>query len=38
VTLTVGLDGTGVDGGSVGQVCTGIANTTASQSVDCESQ
>jgi len=38
VTLTVGLDGTGLDGGSVGQVCTGIANTTASETITCEAQ
>jgi hypothetical protein len=38
VTLTVGLDGTGLDGGSVGQVCTGIANTTTSETITCESQ
>ncbi|MGO9836176.1 MAG: hypothetical protein ACLP1X_18400 [Polyangiaceae bacterium] len=38
VTLTVGLDGTGLDGGSVGQVCTGIANTTASETINCEAQ
>jgi len=38
VTLTVGLIGTGVDGGSVGQVCTGIANTTASENITCEAQ
>jgi hypothetical protein len=38
VTLTVGLNGTGLDGGSVGQVCTGIANTSASETINCEAQ
>jgi hypothetical protein len=36
VTLTVGLDGTGADGGSVGQVCGGVANTTTTVSIRCE--
>jgi hypothetical protein len=38
VTLTVGLNGTGLDGGSVGQVCTGVANTSASETINCEAQ
>ena len=36
VTLTVGLDGTGVDGGSVGQVCGGVDFTTTTATIDCE--
>jgi hypothetical protein len=36
VTLTVGLNGTGLDGGSVGQVCAGVANTSASETISCE--
>jgi hypothetical protein len=36
VTLTVGLNGTGADGGSVGQVCTGVVNTTTTESITCE--
>jgi hypothetical protein len=36
VALTVGLLGTGADGGSVGQVCTGVANTTLTQQIVCE--
>jgi hypothetical protein len=36
-TLTVGLDGTAADGGTVGQVCTGVANTTTTESIACES-
>jgi hypothetical protein len=36
VTLTVGLLGTGADGGSVGQVCTGLTNTTTTESIVCE--
>ncbi|MGH7438789.1 MAG: hypothetical protein ACRENE_24140, partial [Polyangiaceae bacterium] len=37
LTLTVGLNGTGADGGTVGQVCTGVANTTISETIHCES-
>jgi hypothetical protein len=37
LTLTVGLLGTGADGGSVGQVCSAaIANTTISENIHCE--
>jgi hypothetical protein len=36
VTLTVGLDGTGLDGGSVGQVCTGVPLTTTTETINCE--
>jgi hypothetical protein len=36
VTLTVGLNGTGADGGSVGQVCGGVANTTTTETIFCE--
>jgi hypothetical protein len=38
ITLTVGLLGTAADGGSVGQVCGGVANTveTTNLSVFCE--
>jgi hypothetical protein len=38
VTLTVGLLGTGADGGSVGQVCSGVANTTITHDVVCEGE
>jgi hypothetical protein len=38
VTLTVGFNGTGADGGNVGQVCTGVAFTTATESIRCEVQ
>jgi hypothetical protein len=36
LTLTVGLNGTAADGGTVGQVCTGVGNTTISESINCE--
>jgi hypothetical protein len=36
LTLTIGLDGNGADGGNVGPVCTGIANTTISETIACE--
>jgi hypothetical protein len=36
VTLMVGLEGTAVDGGGVGQVCGGVANTTTTESILCE--
>ncbi len=36
LTLTVGLNGTGADGGSVGQVCTGLPNTAISETIVCE--
>jgi hypothetical protein len=36
VTLTVGLDGIGPDGGSIGQVCTGAPDTTVSETIVCE--
>jgi hypothetical protein len=36
LTLTVGLNGTGADGGAVGQVCTGVANTTITETIHCE--
>lgn len=38
VTLTVGLLGTGLDGGSVGPVCTGAGNTTVTETIACEDQ
>jgi hypothetical protein len=38
VTVTVGLNGTGLDGGSVGQVCSGVANTSTSEVIVCEAQ
>jgi hypothetical protein len=37
VTLTVNLNGTGPDGGNVGPVCTGVAFTTLSDTIVCES-
>jgi hypothetical protein len=36
VTLTVGLLGTAPDGGTVGQVCTGVASTQVTETVRCE--
>jgi hypothetical protein len=36
VTLTVGLNGTGPDGGSVGQVCTGVGVSTTTETIACE--
>ncbi len=36
VTLTVGLNGTGADGGSVGQVCTGVGVSTTTETIVCE--
>ncbi|MGH7436152.1 MAG: hypothetical protein ACRENE_10810, partial [Polyangiaceae bacterium] len=36
LTLTVGLDGKGADGGTVGQVCAGVGNTTISERIRCE--
>ncbi len=36
VTLTVGLNGTGADGGTVGQVCTGVTNTSITETIHCE--
>jgi hypothetical protein len=36
VTLTVGLNGTGADGGSVGQVCSGVNFTTTTETINCE--
>ena len=36
VTLTVGLNGTGPDGGSVGQVCTGVGVSTTTENIVCE--
>lgn len=38
ITLTVDLLGTGLDGGSVGAVCTGAPNTSVSESIACETQ
>jgi hypothetical protein len=36
VTLTVNLTGIGADGGNVGPVCTGVAFTSFSDTVNCE--
>jgi hypothetical protein len=36
VTLTVGLIGTSPDGGSAGQVCTGVAGTAMTSTINCE--
>jgi hypothetical protein len=38
VTLALGFNGTGLDGGSVGPVCSGVANTTVTQTIACEAQ